>query len=179
MGRYGVADPCGAGSGNGASESQGSPHEALNERKAFTRITSNLTVGLGIGAGGYEALLPAHNNCVDQSLYTYPHGIGWEVVAHYGLVGVGLLFLIVRVVSMAKELTAAARGTEAEVFAWTMPEAMLGYFVWSWVEFTLTEKPFWEFLALYTALYFIVVQSKSERDSIGDWSTDRLRRVDQ
>lgn len=168
--------------------------------KAFTRITSNLTLGqnyrqlnwltclqmfqdtfgLGIGAGGYEDLLPSYNNYVAQSLYTYPHGIGWEVVAHYGLVGVGLLlFLIVRVVSMAKELTAAARGTEAEVFAWTMPAAMLGYFAWSWVEFTLTEKPFWEFLALYTALYFIVVRSKSERGSIGEWSTDRLRGVGQ
>ena len=32
------------------------------------------------------------------------------------------------------------------------PASMLGYVAWSFVEFTLAEKPFWEWLALYTAL---------------------------
>lgn len=107
---------------------------------------------------------------------------GATALVRVGRMGIGLFepvfvlfFPVVRVVSMAKHLIAAPRGTKAEVLAWTMPAALLGYFAWSWVEFTLTEKPFWEFLALYTALYFIVVQSKSERESIGEWSTDRLR----
>jgi O-antigen ligase len=159
--------------------------------KAFSRIASNLTLsqnyrqlnwltclemfrdtgGLGIGAGGYEDLLPSYNNYVAQSLYTYPHGIAWELIAHHGVVGLGLLvWLIARIVGMARRLVVMARGTEAEVFAWTMPAAMLGYFAWSWVEFTLTEKPFWEFLSLYTALYLIVVRMKSEGQAIDSWS---------
>ncbi len=159
--------------------------------RAFGRITSNLTLsqnyrqlnwltclqmfhdtgGLGIGAGGYEDLLPAYNNYVAQSLYTYPHGIAWEIIAHYGIVGLGLLgWLIVRIVGMARELIGLSKGTQAEVFAWTMPATMLGYFAWSWVEFTLTEKPFWEFLALYTALYLIVVRMKAEGEALEPWS---------
>jgi hypothetical protein len=51
-----------------------------------------------------------------------------------------------------------------------MPASMLGYFAWSWVEFTLTEKPFWEFLALYTALYLIVKRLKAGDQSLPSWS---------
>jgi len=159
--------------------------------KAFSRIASNMSLqqnyrqlnwltclqmfqdsgGLGIGAGGYEDLLPTYNNYVAQSLYTYPHGIFWEVVAHYGIVGLGLLgWLIVSIIQMARELIVMSKGSEAEVFAWTMPASMLGYFAWSWVEFTLTEKPFWEFLALYTALYLIVKRLKAGDQSLPSWS---------
>ena len=159
--------------------------------KAFSRIASNMSLqqnyrqlnwltclqmfqdsgGLGIGAGGYEDLLPTYNNYVAQSLYTYPHGIFWEVVAHYGIVGLGLLgWLIVSIIQMARELIVMSKGSEAEVFAWTMPASMLGYFAWSWVEFTLTEKPFWEFLALYTALYLIVKRLKASGQSLPSWS---------
>ncbi len=161
--------------------------------KAFSRIVSNLSLrqnyrqlnwltcvqmfidtgGLGIGAGGYEDLLPHYNNYLAQSLYTYPHGIPWEMIAHYGVVGVGLLvWLVMSVVRMARELIMMTRGTEAEVFAWTMPAAMVGYFAWSWVEFTLSEKPMWEFLALYTALYLIVRRLVDEGRALPAWSFD-------
>jgi len=73
---------------------------------------------------------------------------------------------------MARELIMMTRGTEAEVFAWTMPAAMVGYFAWSWVEFTLSEKPMWEFLALYTALYLIVLRLVDEGRALPAWSFD-------
>ena len=47
-----------------------------------------------------------------------------------------------------------------------MPAAMLGYAAWSFVEFSLTEKPFWEFLSLYTALYLIVGRLNREGKTI-------------
>jgi O-antigen ligase len=162
--------------------------------KALKRITSTMVLGqnyrqlnwltciqmfqdswgLGIGAGGYEDLLPEYNNYVAQSLYTYPHGIVWELMAHYGVVGLGLLgWLLASITGMARELIAWTKGTEAEVFAWTMPAAMLGYFAWSFVEFTLTEKPFWEFLALYTALYLIVGRMKKEGETLSTFSLEQ------
>ncbi len=164
--------------------------------KALMRISSNVSLqqnyrqlnwltclqmfrdtwGVGIGAGGYETLLPQYNNYVAQSLYTYPHGIAWEVIAHYGLVGV-LLFgwFLISVVRMAGSLVKMSKGTEAEVFAWTMPAAFLGYFAWSFVEFTLTEKPFWEFLSLYTALYLIVKRHVATGSKIPAWSVQMPR----
>jgi O-antigen ligase len=168
--------------------------------KAFSRIVSNMSLrqnyrqlnwltcvqmfvdtgGLGIGAGGYEDLLPTYNNYVAQSLYTYPHGIPWEILAHYGLVGIGLFgWLLVSIGRMAMELIRLARGTEAEVFAWTMPAAMLGYFAWSWVEFTLTEKPLWEFLALYTALYLIVRRRAEAGEALPPWQVPERFPVDE
>lgn len=115
------------------------------------------TYGRGIGAGGYDTLLPSYNNYLAQSLYDYPHGIFWEVMAHYGLIGIGLMVaLLATVVVMARRLIALTRGTEAEVYAWVMPATLLGYFAWSFVEFTVAEKPVWEFLSLYTAFYLAV-----------------------
>ena len=111
------------------------------------------TYGRGIGVGGYETLLPQYNYLLSQSLYTYPHGIFWEVIAHYGIVGLGLVtWLVFVVIKMSADTIRLARGTEAVVFAWAFPASMLGYVAWSFVEFTLAEKPFWEWLALYTAL---------------------------
>ncbi|MBK9643785.1 MAG: hypothetical protein IPO67_01270 [Deltaproteobacteria bacterium] len=111
------------------------------------------TYGRGIGVGGYETLLPDYNYLLSQSLYTYPHGIFWEVIAHYGIVGLGLVtWLVFVVIKMSADTIRLARGTEAVVFAWAFPASMLGYVAWSFVEFTLAEKPFWEWLALYTAL---------------------------
>jgi len=34
------------------------------------------------------------------------------------------------------------------------------------VEFSLTEKPFWEFLSLYTALYLVVCRFEAEGKQI-------------
>ncbi len=128
------------------------------------------TWGRGIGAGGYAELLPQYNNYLAMSLYDYPHGIFWDVLVHYGVVGIGLvIWLLVIVTRMTRQLIVATRGTEAEVFAWTMPATILGYGAWSWVEFTFEEKPFWEFLALFTALYAIVGDAAT-RGAIPAWS---------
>ncbi len=134
------------------------------------------TKGLGIGAGGYTIVLPDYNYYVAQSLYDYPHGIFWEFLAHYGVIGLALLaWLMVAIVLMARDIVAMTRGTVAEVVAWTMPAAMLGYFAWSFMEFTLTEKPFWEFLALYTSLYFVAKRAHAgDVDPIPAW-TNRPR----
>lgn len=165
--------------------------------KALTRISSNLSLqqnyrqlnwltclqmfrdtwGLGIGAGGYDILLPRYNAYVADSLYDYPHGIFWQVLAHYGVVGLLIVgWLVASILGMARELVRLAKGTEAEVFAWTMPAAMLGYGAWSFVEFTLNDKPFWEFLALYTALYLVVRRLRERGESLPAWSPPRLRR---
>ncbi|MCB9779420.1 MAG: O-antigen ligase family protein [Alphaproteobacteria bacterium] len=155
----------------------------LSGAAALTRITTNAltlrqsyrqwnwevcvqmfqdTWGRGIGAGGYTDLLPQYHYYLSQSLYDYPHGIFWEFLAHYGVPGLVLLgWLVVAIIGMAGRLIAATRGTVAEVVAWTMPAAMLGYLAWSFVEFTITEKPFWEFLAVYTSLYLIAERARS------------------
>ena len=159
--------------------------------KALTRIGSNLslhsnirqlnwlvcmqmfadTYGLGIGVAGYEDLLPTYNNYIAQSLYDYPHGIFWEIIAHFGLIGLLLAgWVLVMVARMVRDLVEMSRGTEAEVFAWTMPAAMLGYAAWSFVEFTINEKPFWEFLSLYTALYLIVKKANDSGEALPSWS---------
>jgi O-antigen ligase len=159
--------------------------------KALTRISTNLslnqnyrqlnwlaclqmfrdTYGLGIGAGGYEALLPQYNSYLASSLYDYPHGIYWEVTAHYGAVGL-LLFawLVVSVLKMSASLVRLSRGSDAEIFAWSMAATLLGYAAWCWVEFTVNEKPFWEFLALYTALYLWVRRSRDAGMALPPWS---------
>lgn len=128
--------------------------------------------GVGIGAGAYTALLPTYNAFIASSLYDYPHGIFWEVMSHYGVVGIWLLLLLVwRVAASALELVRSTKGTAAEVFAWIMPATMLGYAVWSWVEFTLIEKPFWEFLALYTALQLVVKRAHAAGEVLPAWGT--------
>lgn len=130
------------------------------------------TWGRGIGASGYEVVLPTYNNYIAQSLYDYPHGIFWEVSAHYGLIGLLLVgWLVLQVIRMVQDCVVSSRGTQAEVFAWTMPAAMLGYAAWSFVEFTVNEKPFWEFLALYTALYIIVKRAKVSGQPLPEWSS--------
>ncbi|MFT5680726.1 MAG: O-antigen ligase [Myxococcota bacterium] len=130
------------------------------------------TFGLGIGVAGYEDLLPEYNNYIAQSLYDYPHGIFWEVIAHFGIIGLLLvIWTVVMIGRMVGELVSMSKGTEAEVFAWTMPAAMLGYGAWSFMEFTVNEKPFWEFLALYTALYLIVKRTKEAGEELPAWSS--------
>ena len=54
---------------------------------------------------------------------------------------------------MVRKLAGWTRGTAPAVLAWVMPATMLGYIAWSFVEFEINDKPFWEFLALFTALY--------------------------
>jgi len=130
------------------------------------------THGLGIGVGGYNVVLPRYNAHIAQTVYDYPHGILWEVMAHYGVIGMVLLGLLVRTIfKMTMSVIDLAKGTAAEVIAWTMPASMLGYAAWSFFEFTVNEKPFWEFLSLYTALYFVLRKSKDTDEDLPVFST--------
>lgn len=123
------------------------------------------THGLGIGPGGYIDNLQKYSDWLYHSVYRYPHGIFWGEVAHHGVVGVVLLFtMVVSIGLMARDTIRNTRGTEAEVLAWSMPASMAGYFAWSFVEFNFDEKPFWEWLGVYTALYFVAKADKERRD---------------
>ncbi|MFZ5476569.1 MAG: O-antigen ligase family protein [Myxococcota bacterium] len=117
--------------------------------------------GFGIGPGGYIEELQKYSDWLYHSVYRYPHGIFWGMLAHHGVPGVLLLFALVVVIArMAAQTIRDTRGTEAEVLAWAMPASMAGYFAWSFVEFNLDEKPFWEWLALYTALHLHARRAK-------------------
>lgn len=152
--------------------------------KGLNRITNNVTVlfsqdirglnwaacigmfndswGLGIGPGGYIDQLQQYSDWLYHSVYRYPHGILWGEIAHHGVVGVVLLgAFVVTITMMARDTIINTKGTEAEVLAWSMPASMAGYFAWSFVEFNFNEKPFWEWLALYTALYFVAKRAKA------------------
>jgi O-antigen ligase len=116
---------------------------------------------LGIGPGGYIDNLQKYSDWLYHSVYRYPHGIFWGELAHGGLVGVILLIALVIVITrMAIQTVRDCKGTEAEVLAWAMPASMAGYFAWSFVEFSLDEKPFWEWLAVYTALHLVARRAR-------------------
>ena len=117
--------------------------------------------GLGIGPGGYVDNLQPYSDWLYNSVYRYPHGIVWGELAHTGVVGLCLLFaFVLAILRMAWVTIEDTRGTEAEGLAWAMPAAMAGYFAWSFVEFSIDEKPFWEWLALYTALHLVARRAR-------------------
>lgn len=129
------------------------------------------TWGLGIGPGGYVDNLQKYSDWLYNSVYRYPHGIVWGEIAHTGVVGVVLLgALIVSITRMAAQTIRDTRGTEAEGLAWAMPAAMFGYFAWSFVEFSIDEKPFWEWLGLYTALHLAARRAKEGGEPLPAWS---------
>jgi O-antigen ligase len=155
--------------------------------KGFNRISSNIdvlfardirgmnwaacvgmfseTFGLGIGPGSYPENLRRYSEWLYNSVYRYPHGIFWGVMAHNGFVGIVLLLGLVAVITrMAIQTVRDTRGTEAEVLAWAMPASMAGYFAWSFVEFNIDEKPFWEWLALYTCLHLAARRARAGED---------------
>lgn len=119
------------------------------------------TYGLGIGPGGYVDLLAKYNWFLYESVYRYPHGIIWGEIAHTGVIGVILLIgLVLSIIRMTAQTIEDCRGTEAEMLAWAMPASIAGYWAWSFVEFNIDDKPFWEWLALYTALHIIARRAK-------------------
>lgn len=119
------------------------------------------TFGRGIGPGGYIDELAKYSWFIYESIYRYPHGIFWGELAHTGVIGVILLIAMVVVITrMAIQTIRDTKGTEAEVLAWSMPASMAGYFAWSFVEFSYDEKPFWEWLALFTALHLVARKAK-------------------
>lgn len=126
--------------------------------------------GLGIGPGGYIENLQKYSDWLYHSVYRYPHGIFWGQVAHGGVVGVlQLVVMVVVIARMAAQTIRDCKGTEAEVLAWAMPASMAGYFAWSFVEFNLEEKPFWEWLALYTALHLAARRAATEGPPLPPW----------
>lgn len=119
------------------------------------------TFGLGIGPGGYIDMLAKYSWFIYESVYRYPHGIFWGEMAHTGVVGIlMLIWMVVVVTRMSWQTIQDTKGTEAEVLAWSMPASMAGYFAWSFVEFSYDEKPFWEWLALFTALHLVARKAK-------------------
>jgi O-antigen ligase len=118
------------------------------------------TWGRGIGGGGYEEILAKYDWWLYTSQYRYPHGVFWGLMAHYGAVGVaawgGFVFAVLRMMRDLLRWTADERvegAAELRVVALCMMGSIIGYFAWSWVEFLYFEKPFWEFLGLFTALW--------------------------
>jgi len=119
------------------------------------------TYGRGVGAGGYLDHMEYYNYHIYTSDYHYPHGIFWGLLAHYGLIGLGVFaWLAGTVIWMARRLQRWTRDSLLEIFTWTMPATMVGYIAWSFVEFEYNEKPFWEFLSLFTALYLMVERAR-------------------
>ncbi len=119
------------------------------------------TWGLGIGGGGYAEQLARYDWWLYQSQYRYPHGIHWGLLAHYGVVGLTLAaWFLARLRRMTQELLQRTRGTDLQIIAWCMAATMIGYFAWSTVEFAYDDKPFWEFLGVYTALWAVVRRSE-------------------
>lgn len=117
--------------------------------------------GLGIGPGGYVDYLRIYNWWLYNSVYRYPHGIFWGQMAHGGIIGILLLvFLVVAIGRMCIQTIRDTAGTEASGIAWAMTSSMVGYFAWSFVEFNFNEKPFWEWLALMTALHLVARKAK-------------------
>jgi hypothetical protein len=164
-----------------------------NLSKGFNRILNNIDVvfaqdirgqnwaacigmfteswGIGIGPGGYPEHLAKYSWWLYNSVYRYPHGIFWGEMAHEGLPGLILLgWLAIAILRMAAQTIADCKGTEAEVVAWAMPASMAGYAAWSFVEFNLDEKPFWEWLALYTALHLAARRAKQGGRPLPAWT---------
>ena len=131
------------------------------------------THGIGIGTGGYKTLLYDYNGYVAESLYNYPHGIIWQILANFGVIGILIWsWMMVAIAGMVLKLTRMTSGTNTNIIAWSMPASMVGYGAWSFFEFTVGEKPFWEFLALYTALYLIIKRITDEGGQVPNWPTD-------
>jgi hypothetical protein len=123
------------------------------------------TWGRGVGPGGYAELLQHYNWRIYDSIHRYPHGIAWGLAAHYGVIGLACAgWLLARVVGMGRDLVKWTKGTPLEILAWTMPATMLGYILWSFVEFNFDDKPFWEFLAVFTA--FWLAKSRTSNDVV-------------
>ena len=122
-----------------------------NWRVCYEMMVESL--GLGVGAGGYEVLLPEFNDRLSLSMYAYPHGVLWDVMAHYGLIGLllwgALCWLLVRHYRQARK---AVAGTRVELWLTGMMAGVVGYWAHSLVEFHLEDKPYWTFLGVFLGL---------------------------
>ena len=78
----------------------------------------------------------------------------WGMMAHFGVLGLLLYGWFLAVVArMMSQTLRWTRGTDHHAVIWGMVAAIIGYWIWSFVEFSFDEKPFWEFLALLTVCW--------------------------
>ena len=132
------------------------------------------TFGLGIGTGGYTAVLPRFNERLLLSDSAYPHGIGWEVMAHWGAVGLGLLVAIGIVVAKRYHAAVkAVRGTQLEFWLIGMAAGVVGYWAHSLVEFHLIDKPFWAFFGVFLGLLVAVERVAKNPEALARFRLDR------
>jgi O-antigen ligase len=113
--------------------------------------------GLGAGAGSYLTRLADLNPRLAASCSAYPHGIFWDVMAHYGVIGIALLAVVVIIVAITyRRAVRLARGTVIETWLHGVAAALVGYFAHSWVEFRLLDKPMWTLLGILFGLCLTV-----------------------
>jgi len=111
------------------------------------------TYGLGVGAGSYLQALPRFNERLLLSDSAYPHGIMWDVMAHYGVIGLSLVTAaVLTFVKAFRSAIKAVRGTVVEFWLIGVAAGLVGYGAHSLVEFHLIDKPFWAFLGVSLGL---------------------------
>ena len=88
-----------------------------------------------------------------MGLYAYPHGIVWDVMAHYGFIGLGLLLAFSWYLMKGfRGALADVRGTALELWLIGMGAGVVGYWTHGLVEFHFTDKPYWAFVGLFLGL---------------------------
>jgi hypothetical protein len=66
-----------------------------------------------------------------------------------------MFWVVVVIVRMTVQMVRWLQGKPEQMLVLAMFGTMIGYFSWSFFEFLYDEKPFWEFLGLYTVLWTI------------------------
>jgi len=111
------------------------------------------TLGLGIGAGSYAKVVGLYDARVAMNYYAYPHGVFWDIMAHYGIVGLTLFGVLWwRIYHRFRAACRAVRGTSVEIWLIGMLAGYIGYWSHSFVEFHLEDKPAWMFLGILLGL---------------------------
>ena len=136
--------------------------------------------GLGIGAGGYETLVSMFNDRLTLSFYAYPHGVFWDVMAHFGLVGLTLLVVLWWTIGRSyREAVAAVRGTTVELWLIGMFAGWLGYWTHSFVEFHLEDKPYWTFLGIFFGLIIAAKALAADPEKLAQYRREAPESVSQ
>ena len=119
--------------------------------------------GLGTGAGGYGMVLPLFDERLAMDVYAYPHGVYWDVLVHFGVVGVVLLAVFGwRLTKHYRRVLVRVRGTVVELWLIGAAASLVGYGAHCWVEFHLVDKPIWLFLGLFHGL--LLAADRMSRD---------------
>ena len=134
------------------------------------------TFGMGIGAGGYAALVAEFNERLNLSIYAYPHGVFWDVMAHFGFLGLvfwgGFLWAVIRAFRRARQ---RVKGTVVELWLIGMFAGALGYWCHSCVEFHLEDKPYWAFLGIFIGLIVATEKMSEDPEAMRGYSREDRR----